>query len=108
MRMLMHVRLPLEPFNSYVREGSAGEKIKQILQATKPEATYFTEYDGRRGAVMVIQMENSSEIPFYAEPWFLQFNAEVQFHGAMTPEELGRANLDSLGKKWAASPAVVS
>ena len=110
MRMLMHVKLPLEPFNSYVsyvRDGSAGEKIKSILQATKPEATYFTEYDGRRGAVMVIQIEDSSKIPFYAEPWFLQFNAEVEFHGAMTPEELGRANLDVLGKKWALSPAGV-
>ena len=103
----MHVRLPLEPFNSYVRDGSAGEKIKSILQATKPDATYFTEYDGKRGAVMVIQMEDSSKIPFYAEPWFLQFNAEVQFHGAMTPEELGRANLDALGKKWALAPAGV-
>ena len=108
MRMLMHVELPLEPFNSYVREGSVGDKIKQILQATKPEATYFTEYDGRRGAIMVIQMEDSSKIPFYAEPWFLQFNAEVEFHAAMTPEELGRSGLDSLAKKWALSPVGVS
>ena len=56
---------------------------------------------------MVIQMDDSSKIPFYAEPWFLQFNAEVEFYGALTPEELGRANLDVLGKKWALSPAGV-
>jgi len=36
-----------------------------------------------------------------AEPWFLTFNAHVEFRVAMTPEDLGRANLDALGKKWA-------
>ncbi len=108
MRMILQVKLPLEPFNSYVRDGSAGQKINRILQATKPEATYFTEYNGCRGAIMVIQLEDSSKIPFYAEPWFLQFNAQVEFHGAMTPEELGRAGLDALGKKWALTPVGVS
>ena len=107
MRMLMQVRLPLEPFNTYVREGSVGQKIKQILETTKPEASYFTEYKGRRGGIFVIQMDDSSKIPFYAEPWFLQFNAEVEFHGAMTPEELGRAGLDALGRKWAPVPVTV-
>ncbi len=36
-----------------------------------------------------------------AEPWFLTFDAEVEFRIAMTPEELVRANLEALGKKWA-------
>jgi hypothetical protein len=36
-----------------------------------------------------------------AEPWFLQFNAEVEYRIAMTPEDLGRADLGALGKKWA-------
>ena len=31
---------------------------------------------------------------------FLTLNAEVEFRIAMTPEDLGRANLDALGKKW--------
>ena len=29
-----------------------------------------------------------------------EFNADVEFHIAMTPEELGRAGLDKLGEKW--------
>jgi hypothetical protein len=41
MRMLMHVHLPLEPFNTAVRDGSAGQKIKRILEAIKPEARLF-------------------------------------------------------------------
>ncbi len=35
-----------------------------------------------------------------AEPWFLTFNAKVEFRIAMTPEDLSRASLDTLGKKW--------
>ena len=29
--------------------------------------------------------------------------ADVEFHVAMTPEDLARAGLDALGKKWSAT-----
>jgi hypothetical protein len=101
MRMLMHVQLPLEPFNAAVRDGTAGEKIKRILESLKPEAAYFSEQNGRRGGTLVVDVKDASDVPALAEPWFLTFNAEVEFRIAMTPEDLGRANLDVLGKKWA-------
>jgi len=100
MRMILHVRIPHEMFNAAVRDGSAGRKTKQILEETQAEAVYFTEYDGRRGAIMIINIDNPSEVPKFAEPWFLTFNADVQFHMAMTPEDLERAGLEKLGKKW--------
>lgn len=100
MRMLMHVKLPLEPFNTANKNGTVGKKIKEILDETKPEAIYFCEYGGRRGAILIVNLNDSSEVPALAEPWFLQFHADVEFHIAMTPEELGRAGLDALGKKW--------
>jgi hypothetical protein len=101
MRMLVQVKIPPEEFNAAVRDGSVGKKIERILQETKPEAVYFTEYEGQRGAVMIVDLKDSSQVPFFAEPWFLLFNADVEFHVAMTPEDLGRAGLDALGKKWA-------
>ena len=100
MRMLMHVQLPLEPFNTAVRNGTVGEKMKRILEAIQPEAVYFTEQDGRRGATLVVNVKDPADVPRLAEPWFLLFNAEVEFRIAMTPEDLARADLDSLGKKW--------
>jgi hypothetical protein len=100
MRMLLHVRIPHAEFNAAVRDGSVEKKMKQIFEQTKPEAVYFTEYDGRRGAIMIINIDDPSEVPKFAEPWFLSFNADVQFHIAMTPEELGRSGLEKLGKKW--------
>ena len=100
MRMIMLVNFPLEPFNTAVRNGTAGTKVKQILDDAKPEAAYFGEREGKRGGIIVITVNSASEIPKFAEPWFLTFNAEMEFRVAMTPEDLGHANLEALGKKW--------
>ncbi|HSB05547.1 MAG TPA: panthothenate synthetase [Thermodesulfobacteriota bacterium] len=100
MRMLLHAKIPHKEFNAAVRDGSAEKKIKQILEETKAEAVYFTEYDGQRGAILIININDPSEVPRFAEPWFLSFNADVQFHIVMTPEELGRSGLEKIGGKW--------
>jgi hypothetical protein len=99
--MLIHIRFPLEPFNTAVRNGTAGEKIQRILESIKPEAVYFTEQNGHRGGTLVVNVKDSSEVPALAEPFFLTFNAEVELRIAMTPEDLARSGLDALGKKWA-------
>ena len=101
MRMLMHVEFPPEPFNTAVKDGTAGKKIQRILEAIKPEATYFTELKGRRGGTLVVQVKDAASIPALAEPWFLTFNAEVEFRIALTPEELAHAHLEAMGKQWA-------
>jgi hypothetical protein len=100
MRMMMNVRFPHEPFNSAVRKGTVGQIVKRILEESKPETVYFTEQNGTRGAVMIINVNDPSEIPFFAEPWFLNFNADCEFRIAMTPGDLERAGLDELGRKW--------
>jgi hypothetical protein len=102
MRGLIHVKLPHEPFNTAVRKGTAGDTIQKILAETKPEAVYFTEYHGRRGAILIVDITDSSKVPALAEPWFLSFNANVEFHIVMSPEDLGRAGLDKMGAKWPA------
>jgi hypothetical protein len=100
MRFLMKVSMPHEPFNTLVRNGSAGAKMGHIMDELKPEATYFIEMNGHRTGIMIINLNDVSQIPFYAEPWFLLFNADVQFHPVMSPEDLGKAGLEELGKKW--------
>jgi len=98
--MLLNVVIPHEPFNTAVREGTAGATIKRILDETKPEAVYFTELDGTRGAVLIVNVDSPSQVPSLSEPWFLNFNADCKFRIVMTPEDLGKAGLDELGKKW--------
>ena len=100
MRMLVKFQMPIEPFNSMVRDGTVGEVLGRILDDLKPEAVYFTGEDGYRGGTMVINMKDTSEIPRYAEPFFLNFKAKVEFIPCMLPEDLMKAGLDELGKKW--------
>jgi hypothetical protein len=101
MRVLVHAIFPHEPFNTYVKDGSIGSKMMRILEDQKPEAVYFTEFDGRRSALLVFQMEKSSQIPLLVEPWFLTFSADCHLHAAMVREDLIEADLAALGKKWA-------
>jgi len=100
MKMIMNVRIPHEPFNTLVKSGKAGELLNRILNELKPESIHFTEQEGARGAVAVIDVEDSSKIPFFAEPFYLNFNADVEFRIAMSPQDLGKSGLEDLGKKW--------
>lgn len=100
MRMLMNVTMPHEPFNTAVRDGSVGETLERILKETKPEMVYFTERNGHRGAILIFDLADPSKIPSAAEPWFLVFNADVEFKIVMTPEDLKKAGLAGVGKKW--------
>ena len=101
MKMIMQVKIPHEVFNAAVRDGSAEQKMARILEETKPEAAYFTEYHGHRGGIMIVDISDPSKVPFYAEPWFLMFNADVEFHVVMSPDNLEKAGLEKLAKKWA-------
>jgi hypothetical protein len=100
MRMIMHVYMPVDVFNAAVRDGSAGAKMQKILADQKPEAAYFTEYHGQRSGILIVNLNQASEIPKFAEPWFLTFNAKVELHPAMTLQDLGASGLDAIGKQW--------
>jgi hypothetical protein len=100
MRMIMHVYFPVEVFNASVKDGSVGAKMHRILEKIKPEAAYFTEYHGLRTGILVVDLKDAAEIPVLCEPWFLLFNAKVELHPAMTPEDLGKSGIDAIGKEW--------
>jgi hypothetical protein len=100
MRILLDISIPHEPFNTAVRDGTAGQKLSRIIDELKPEAIYFTEKDGGRGAVMIVDLPDPSMIPALAEPWFLTFSAKAQFRVVMTPADLQKAGLDDIGKRW--------
>ena len=100
MRMLLDFKLPLEPFNSLARKGKVGETVQQVLDDIKPEAVYFSEREGKRGGIMVVDVPDPSRIPALAEPLFLAFDASVEFRILMTPEDLAKSGVDDIGKKY--------
>lgn len=101
MKMLLMVEFPHEPFNALVRSGKVGEIMNRILETIKPEAAYFTEHDGMRSGIFLIDIVDPSEIPGYAEPFFLNFQANCKLRVVMSPQDLQNAGLDVLGKAWA-------
>ncbi len=100
MRMMMIASMPVEQFNAAVKDGSTQAKMKKIMDQLKPEAAYFTAINGKRTAVLIVDLADPSKIPSLAEPWFLTFNASVDFYPVMVPQDLAAAGLDGLGKQW--------
>jgi len=94
MKYIVEVSIPHEPFNTFVREGTAGQKIGETIDAIGPEAFYFTDKGQGRGAIMIVNIDDGSQIPHVAEPWFLTFDASVNWHIAMLPQELREAGLE--------------
>ena len=101
MRMMVDIEFPVEPFNTMVKNGTAGEVIQKVMEAIKPEATYFGARNGKRGGTMIVDLPDASHIPKVAEHLFLAFEAKVTFIPCMTPEDLEKAGLDEIGKGYA-------
>jgi hypothetical protein len=91
MRFLVKVNIPVDAGNAAARAGKLGETIQSILADVKPEAVYFTSDNGQRTAFIFLEMQDASQIPAIAEPWFLAFNASVDIHAVMVPEDLAKA-----------------
>jgi hypothetical protein len=91
MRFLVKVNIPVEAGNAAAKAGKLGETIQSILAEMKPEAAYFTDDAGQRTGYIVLQMQDAAQIPAIAEPWFLAFNASIEIHPVMIPDDLAKA-----------------
>ena len=92
MRMLLRVSIPAEAGNAAAKAGTLGSTVQKILADLKPEAAYFFADDaGNRSGSIVFDMQDTSQIPEIAEPWFLAFNAKVSFRPVMNPQDLAAA-----------------
>jgi hypothetical protein len=92
MRMLLRVSIPVEAGNAAAKAGTLGSTMEKILADLKPEAVYFFADDnGNRTGSIVFDLQDASQIPAVAEPWFLAFNAKVTLRPVMTPQDLAKA-----------------
>ena len=87
----MKVSMQVEAGNAAAKKGTLGPTIGKILGEMKPEAAYFVEDNGVRTGYIYFDMQDQSELPAVAEPWFLAFNATVQVKPAMKIEDLAKA-----------------
>jgi len=91
MKFLLKVNIPVDAGNAAARAGKLGSTIQSILADLKPEAVYFTADNGQRTAFIFLEMQDASQIPAIAEPWFLAFNASIEMYPVMVPAELIKA-----------------
>ena len=102
MRFLLKVNIPVEAGNKAAKGGHLGTTIQSILAELKPEAVYFTDDNGQRTAFLFLEMQDASQIPAIAEPWFLAFNASIEIHPVMVMDDLAKASkaIEAAVKKY--------
>ena len=91
MRFMVKVLFDVEKGNELARKGDLGRILQSILEEIKPEAAYFVAEEGKRSAILFVDMDDASQMPAIAEPWFLAVNGTVQFQPAMKLEDLLKA-----------------
>jgi len=99
----MKVEWPTEAANKAIADPKFGEKVQTLLKEIKAEAAYFTTLKGQRGGYIVVNMDDVSQMPAIAEPFFLWLNARITWLPVMLPEDLGKAGPDIAAavQKWA-------
>ena len=72
--------------------GTLGTSTQKMLQEMKAEAAYFTAMSScERGGFVVFDLQDPSQIPAVAEPFFLAFNARVWFCSVMNAQDIANA-----------------
>ena len=106
MRFFVKAQMDVEAANALARQGKLGSTIQSILEDLKPEAAYFVADEGMRTAYLIVNMDDPSQIPALAEPWFLAFNASFEAQPAMVAEDLAKAgpDIERAVKKYGQSP----
>ncbi len=90
MRFLFKISFPVEAGNAAAKKDGF-KAIQKILAEQKPEAAYFIAEGGKRTGILVMNMDEPSQLPAIAEPWFLALNASIEVSPAMIPEDLQKA-----------------
>jgi hypothetical protein len=88
MRVMARISLPVEAANQAIRDGVLAPAMQQAAERWNPEAMYFTTFDGRRTAFMVFDLPDVSDMPPFAEPFFMKLNAEVELAPVMDGDDL--------------------
>ncbi|MGW1993027.1 hypothetical protein [Embleya sp. NPDC001921] len=87
MRMFLQARMDTEAGNRAIADGSLPKTIQAIVERLHPEAAYFTAVEGDRSCLFVFDMQDSSQLPSIAEPFF-SMGAKVSVKPVMNLEDL--------------------
>ncbi|MBV9330905.1 MAG: hypothetical protein JOZ55_05065 [Alphaproteobacteria bacterium] len=102
MRFMVKVKIPTVAGDRAIADHHFGPKMGEVLKEIGAEAAYFTAVEGHRGGYIVVDIKETSELPKIAEPFFLWFNATVEFFPVMLPQDLEKAapSIAAAVQKW--------
>jgi hypothetical protein len=104
MKFIMKVTIPNKHGNDLLKDPKKfGNTMHELLEGVKAEAAYFTTFCGNRGGYIVVNLDDASQLPAVAEPFFFALHAEIDWFPVMTPEDLamGLPAVEAAVKKWA-------
>lgn len=88
MRVLMKAEFDTEAGNQAIRDGKLPQVLGATLERLKPEAAYFTTIGGHRGAYIVFDLQDPSDIPMIAEPLFMEMGAKIELLPVMNADDV--------------------
>jgi len=88
MRTLLKATLDVKASNKAILNGSLSKVVEMVMGMIRPESAYFMTIDGCRSCMMFFDLKDPSMIPSIAEPFFLNFNAKVEFFPVMNADDL--------------------
>ncbi len=88
--------MPVESGNQAIKDGTLAAVVQRTAERWKPEAMYFTTFNGERTAYLVFDLPDASGIPSFAEPFFTELNASVELAPVMNGDDLQKG-LSQLG-----------
>ena len=91
LRVLLKAMIPTTEGNQMVKDPNFLKNIENYINMFNCEASYFTEMDGNRTFIFVLDLPNTDMIPAIAEPLFQRYEADVEIHPAMNFDDLKNA-----------------
>lgn len=102
MRVMLKATFDMNASNAGIKGNTISATLDSILSDLKPEAAYFLPLDGKRAAILFLDLADPSQIPAAVEPFFIAFNADVEITPAMAAEDLMKAgpSIEAAVKKY--------
>ena len=102
MKYIMKLKMSTDKGNKALKDPEFGHKMGALLAEIKAEAAYFTTICGHRGAYIIVNMSEASEMPAISEPFFHWLDAEIEYLPVMKPEDLAKAGpaIGAAIQKW--------
>ena len=90
MRMMARVEFDLEKGNEVVSSGAIQDIFNRVMEQLRPEAAYFGPVNGNRGAYLIVNMEDSSQLPPFSETLYQEMHAKIEWFPVMTADDVRR------------------